>query len=330
MKKRHSKITAILLATVMMFSLSACSLDMDFLAYGWDGEVDGEIVWINEKRQALEKARENENVDGEASEETGAASGETGEAGKTDAEAGDGEDASTENGKDTGATKTDAQKKTDPAKKTGGGTSTGTPSSGTKPTAPPAGKTYTTAEAIDLYKAAANPIKTTTGKSITATRVRETYTEVGENNLSGPSAGIVKKAFGPKDDRKEVVVNGQSDLIKKFVVEKQNYVCNLTANDVKSATVKTSGSNTIVTIYVKDDTSGQNYSNKAVSATAVYDIAKIFMSGVSMSCKNVRVTATIDGNGRLVHLNTYMPAYFTKGDESFGAAIEQWWEISYK
>jgi len=48
-----------------------------------------------------------------------------------------------------------------------------------------------------------------------------------------------------------------------------------------------------------------------------------------MKCRDVRVTATIDANGRLINLNTYMPSYFTKGDQKFGAAIEQWWTITY-
>ena len=165
---------------------------------------------------------------------------------------------------------------------------------------------------------------------VTVTRTREVYTEVGEKNLSGLSGTIIGKAFAPKDDTKQKVLSSQSDIIKSFVVEKQNYVCNLTANDVKSATVKQSGSNLIVTIYVKDDTTdNQNYSNKAVSATAVADLASTFSSGLVMKCRDVRVTATIDANGRLINLNTYMPSYFTKGDQKFGAAIEQWWTITY-
>ena len=146
------------------------------------------------------------------------------------------------------------------------------------------------------------------------------------------SASIVKSAFSEKDDTKAVTYTSQSDIKSKFIVEKQSYVCNLTGNDVKSATIAKSGNNQVVTIYVKDDVDqAQGYSNKAVSSTAVSDLAVPLSLGKLkyMACKDVRLEATIDGNGRLIALHTYMPAYFYSTDESFGVALEQWWTISY-
>ncbi len=299
--KNTSRIIAALLTAVMMFSLTACAEEQtDFLKNGWDG------------------GKEPTTVEEETTLEEGAVEGEEATDKSTD-----------------GTTKKASSNKPTSNKTSSSSSNKGTASSGsssnkttttTKATATQ--KTYTTAEAIELYKAAANPIKTKSG--VTCTRTREVYTDLG-GNLSGGSASIIKSFFGEKDDTEHMTVTGTSNIIEKFVVEKQSYVCDLSASDVKSATVKTSGNNKIVTIYVKDDTDGTNFSNKAVSAKAVSDIATgIPLVGLdTMRCKNVRVTATIDANGRLINLNTYMPAYFYSGEENFGAAIEQWWTISY-
>lgn len=305
--KKTSRMIAALLAAVMMFSLTACAEEQtSFLKDGWDGGKEPTTV---EEETTLEE---------ETSLEEGAADSEEATDKSTNG--------TTKKGSSTSSKKPTSNK----GSQSSGSQSSGSQSSGntsTKTTAA-AQKTYTAAEAIELYKAAANPIKTKSG--VTCTRTREVYTDLG-GNLSGGSANIIKSFFGEKDDTEHMTVTGTSNIIEKFVVEKQSYVCNLTASDVKSATVKASGKNKIVTIYVKDDTNGTNYSNKAVSAQAVSDIATgIPLVGLdTMVCKNVRLTATIDANGRLINLNTYMPAYFYSGDEYFGAAIEQWWTISY-
>lgn len=342
MNKKYSRVIALLMAVFMAFSLTGCTSDnvyLTFLFEGWDGIVDGEVVWENGS------GKEVTDEEGTTGEETTAEGEEaTDESGEVVVEEvvtdESGETVTKKDGTPVKTTKK-VSKTQSGVKKPGstasnsskpGSTASKKPTGGTQTPATtlPAKTSYTTAEALDLYKTAANKIKTMADGAVTCTRTREVYTEVGEKNLSGLSGTIISKAFAPKDDKSQKVLSSKSDIAKSFVVEKQSYVCALTTSDIKSASAKTSGNNVIVTIYVKDDTSGQNYSNKAVSATAVADLAETFSSGLNMSCKNVRVTATIDANGRLVSLNTYMPSYFSKDDQKFGAAIEQWWSISYK
>lgn len=307
--KKTSRIISLFLAFVMMFSLTACwEKESSFLTDGWDG---GKEPTTAEEETTLE-------------EETSLEEEETK---KSDSTTKKNQTAANKPSSNKGSASSGSQSGNSQPSKPQSSGSQSSANTSTKTTAA-AQKTYTAAEALELYKAAANPIKTKSG--VTCTRTREVYTDLG-GNLSGGSAGIIKRFFGEKDDTDQVVVTGSSDIVKSFVVEKQNYVCDLTTGDIKSATVKTSGNNKIVTIYVKDDTNGTNYSNKAVSAQAVSDLAVGLALGSldTMRCKNVRVTATIDANGRLVQLNTYMPAYFYGGEEYFGAAIEQWWTISY-
>lgn len=328
MSKNYKRIVALTMALVMAFSLTGCGSQgslIQFITEGWDGIVDGVKIWPEEESTTAssEDTSEEESTEPETEVVTEVVTDKEGHkkvVTKTVTKA-----ASKTQG---GGTQQTASKNQG-GSNTGAGSNTGSNAGGsTGGSTAPAKTSYTTAEAVELYKSAANPIKTMSG--VTVTRTREVYTEVGEKNLSGLSGTIIGTAFAPKDDTKQKVYSSQSDIIKSFVVEKQNYVCNLTANDVKSATVKQSGNNLIVTIYVKDDTTdNQNYSNKAVSATAVADLAATFSSGLVMKCRDVRVTATIDANGRLINLNTYMPGYFTKDDQKFGAAIEQWWTISY-
>lgn len=328
MSKNYKRIVALTMALVMAFSLTGCGSQgslIQFMTEGWDGVVNGVKIWPEEESTTAssEDASDEESTEPETEVVTEVVTDKEGHkkvVTKTVTKAAS---------KTQGGTQQTASKNQGGSNNAGTGSNTGSNTGGsTGGNTTPAKTSYTTAEAVELYKAAANPIKTMSG--VTVTRTREVYTEVGEKNLSGLSGTIIGTAFAPKDDTKQKVYSSQSDIIKSFVVEKQNYVCNLTANDVKSATVKQSGNNLIVTIYVKDDTTdNQNYSNKAVSATAVADLAATFSSGLVMKCRDVRVTATIDANGRLINLNTYMPGYFTKDDQKFGAAIEQWWTISY-
>ena len=328
MTNGKNRIVAMLLSLIMIFTLSACVVDVDFARKGWDGYVDGEQVWENPNY-----AEDPEPVE-EPEEETT----------EPEEEVTEEEDATAESGEKVTKAKGDNKSKTATSNKTqpntssqqaapqtnGNATSQAQQSqSAAKPQANNATQSGPTqAEILELYKTAANKVKTTSG--VTATRTREVYTEVGEKNISGIGGSIINMAFGPKDDNKAKTVSGQSNLIKGFVVENQNYVCALTESDIKSATLNQSGSNKIITIYVKDDTTNnQNYSNKAVSATAVADLAATFQGGLVMKCRDVRITATLDQNDRLINLNTYMPSYFTKDDQKFGAAIEQWWTISY-
>ncbi len=327
MNNKIKRAVALAMALVMVLSLTGCGADgslINFITEGWDGVVNGVKIWPEEEQTTAPKetSEEEESTEAETEVVTEVVTDKEGNkkvVKKTVTKAA----TNTQNA---------SQQNVSKSQSNGGasntGSNSGSNSTSSAGTTAAAKTSYTTAEALELYKSAANPIKTMSG--VTVTRTREKYTEVGEKNLSGLSGTIIGKAFAPKDDTSQKVLSTQSDIIKSFVVEKQNYVCNLTVNDVKSATVKQSGNNLIVTIYVKDDTTeNQNYSNKAVSATAVADLAATFSSGLVMKCKDVRVTATIDANGRLINLNTYMPGYFTKGDQKFGAAIEQWWTIAY-
>ena len=345
--KNKTRITALLTALVMMFTLTGCVLDMEFMTAGWDGYVNGEKIWDNPNRgEATTVPTEDGTLPEEGVSVEEVSVDENGnvisdEGGEVQEEIVT-ETQTNAAGQTVIVTKKVTQKVPQTAKPQGGSTQGTKPQAGgsvnttkaasnggTVQTTQAANKTYTAAEALELYKSAANPIKSKSG--VTVTRTREVYTEVGSSNLSGLSGTIIKKAFGPKDDKEQKVFSTPSDIVKSFVVEKQSYVCNLSMSDVKSVTAKQSGNNTVVTIYVKDDTSNnQNYSNKAVSATAVAELAATFSSGLTMKCKDVRVTATIDSQGRLINLNTYMPAYFSKDDQYFGAAIEQWWTVSYK
>ena len=328
MANKGKQIVAVLLATVMIFTLSACVVNPDFVRYGWDGVVDGEKVWENPNYTEEPQTTKEETTTSQEKESE--------EQKPTDEEKSSDKKDTTKkveqktNQQQTGtsskssSTNADSQQQQKPSSNNPSQQNT---QSATKPAT--GEKQLTTTEIIDFYKNAANPIKTKSG--VTVTRTREKYIELG-GNLSGLSASIVKGAFSEKDDTKAVTYTSQSDIKSKFIVEKQSYVCNLTANDVKSATITKSGNNQVVTILVKDDVDqAQGYSNKAVSATAVSDLAVPLSLGKLkyMACKDVKLEATIDANGRLIALHTYMPAYFYSTDESFGVALEQWWSISY-
>ena len=328
MTNKNNRVVAVLLSFVMIFTLSACVVDIDFARKGWDGYVDGEQVWENPnyaedpepvEEETTEPAEEEETTEAVEEEET-----------SSDAKK---DDKKSKKSSDTKSTSKSSSQQQQKKPSTGTVTKQQSTQGTTKPssqgTTKAAEKTMSVAEIVDFYKNAANPVKTMSGVKVT--RTREKYIELG-GNLSGLSASIVKGAFSEKDDTKAVTYTSQSDIKSKFIVEKQSYVCNLTGNDVKSATIAKSGNNQVVTIYVKDDVDqAQGYSNKAVSATAVSDLAVPLSLGKLkyMACKDVRLEATIDGNGRLIALHTYMPAYFYATDESFGVALEQWWTISY-
>ena len=377
MKENKRRLTALAMALIMMFTLSGCTIvDMDFMRYGWDGIVNGIVIWVNPER-ANKPADENKSDNGNTGDNTNTADAtepttdengnatDNSQAGTNDNGSGNnggtkngGSNGGTNNGGSNGGTNNGGSNGgTNNGGTNNGGTNNGGNNGGTNNGGSNGGnnnggnnggtnnggnnggtdnggnsgsteKTYTTEEAINLYKNAANPVKSTSG--YTVTRTREKYIELG-GNLSGVSATIVKKAFSEKDDTTAKTYSSQSDIQKNFVVEKQSYVCALTTADVTSATVTPSGDNLIVKIYVKDDEGqGQDHSNKAVSATAVSDLAVPLSMGKLdyMACKGVWLEATINAAGQLTNLHTYMPAYFYGGNEYFAVALEQWWTIS--
>jgi hypothetical protein len=196
------------------------------------------------------------------------------------------------------------------------GAKAGAAKAGSNAAAPAANKTsYTAAEALELYKSAANKVKTT-AKS--ATRTSETI-----RTISG-SIPSLYSSFGFKEGTKteKVVAKGSSELKDKFPVEKKSYTCNLSASDIKSATVQSNGSSKVVTIVVKDDNPG-TYSNSSKC------VSTISIPIGTWTCKGVTLRGTIDANGRLTSLYYKMPTYVTQGSDAFAFSLEQNWSVAY-
>ena len=290
MKTRTARIFAILMALAMVLMMTGCSeATRNFLKYGWDYEVDGVQYepGFNDTYESVAPAPNSSAADRSAygSYAGPAASGSTVTAG--------------------GAATAGA-----PA----GAAKAGSAKAGSA--APAANKTsYTAAEALELYKSAANKVKTT-AKS--ATRTSETI-----RTISG-SIPSLYSSFGFKEGTKseKVVANGASELRDKFPVEKKNYTCNLSASDIKSATVQSNGSSKVVTIVVKDDNPG-TYSNSSKC------VSTISIPIGTWTCKGVTLRGTIDANGRLTSLYYKMPTYVTQGSDAFAFSLEQNWSVAY-
>ena len=287
MKTRTSRIFAILMAVAMVLMMTGCSeATRIFLKNGWDYEVDGVQYepGFNDTYESVAPAVNSSAADRSAyGSYTGpAASGSTVTAG----------------GAATAGAKAGAAK------------------AGSNAAAPAANKTsYTAAEALELYKSAANKVKTT-AKS--ATRTSETI-----RTMSG-SIPSLYSSFGFKEGTKteKVVAKGASELKDKFPVEKKSYTCNLSASDIKSATVQSNGSSKVVTIVVKDDNPG-TYSNSSKC------VSTISIPIGTWTCKGVTLRGTIDANGRLTSLYYKMPTYVTQGSDAFAFSLEQNWSVAY-
>lgn len=287
MKTRTSRIFAILMAVAMVLMMTGCSeATRNFLKHGWDYEVDGVQYepGFNDTYESVAPAVNSSAADRSAyGSYTGpAASGSTVTAG----------------GAATAGAKAGAAK------------------AGSNAAAPAANKTsYTAAEALELYKSAANKVKTT-AKS--ATRTSETI-----RTISG-SIPSLYSSFGFKEGTKteKVVAKGASELKDKFPVEKKSYTCNLSASDIKSATVQSNGSSKVVTIVVKDDNPG-TYSNSSKC------VSTISIPIGTWTCKGVTLRGTIDANGRLTSLYYKMPTYVTQGSDAFAFSLEQNWSVAY-
>ncbi|MBQ1663824.1 MAG: hypothetical protein II057_04660, partial [Clostridia bacterium] len=104
--------------------------------------------------------------------------------------------------------------------------------------------------------------------------------------------------------------------------EKKSYTCNLSASDIKSATVQSNGSGKVVTILVKDDNPG-TYSNSSKC------VSTISIPIGTWTCKGVTLRGTIDANGRLTSLYYKMPTYVTQGSDAFAFSLEQNWTVAY-
>lgn len=291
--KTLSKVFVILMALTMVFALTGCSEPTsNFLHYGWDYEVNGVKLepGLDGTYEYVTPGGNGASADRSA---YGSYSGSTASGSTASGSAASGSAASASSAKAGSAA-----------------------ASGSSAAAASANKTsYTAAEALELYKSAANKVKST-AKS--ATRTSETI-----RTISG-SIPSLYSSFGFKEGTKneKVVASGASELKDKFPVEGKSYTCNLSASDIKSATVQTSGSNKVVTIVVKDDTEGTyDKSSKCVSTISI-PIGK-------WTCKGVTLRGTIDQNGRLTSLYYKMPTYVTQGSDAFAFSLEQNWTVAY-
>lgn len=296
-----SRMLVILLALSMVLMLSGCSeTTSNFLRHGWDYEVDGVKYeeGFNDTYEFQAPA-----ANGSAADRSAYGS-YSGPAASGSASASSSAGASATAGASTGSASAKA-----------GSASTASGAKASSGNAAANKTSYTAAEALDLYKSAANKVKST-AKS--ATRTSESI-----KTISG-SIPSLYSTFGFKEGTKteKVVANGSSELKEKFPVEGKSYTCNLSASDIKSATVQTSGSNKVVTIVVKDDSAGTyDKSSKCVSTISI-PIGK-------WTCKGVTLRGTIDGNGRLTSLYYKMPTYVTQGSDAFAFSLEQNWTVSY-
>ena len=293
MKTKLSRVFVVLMAVVMVLMMTGCSeATSNFLHNGWDYEVDGVQYepGFNDTYESVAPAANGSAADRSAygSYAGPAASGSAVTAG--------------------GAATAGAA--------TAGSAKAGAAKAGSNAGAAAANKTsYTAAEALELYKSAANKVKTT-AKS--ATRTSETI-----RTISG-SIPSLYSSFGFKEGTKteNVVANGSSELKDKFPVEKKSYTCNLSASDIKSATVQNNGSSKVVTIVVKDDNPG-TYSNSSKC------VSTISIPIGTWTCKGVTLRGTIDGSGRLTSLYYKMPTYVTQGSDAFAFSLEQNWTVAY-
>lgn len=293
-----SRVFVILMAMAMVFMLTACSeTTTNFLRYGWDYEADGvqyepgfEYNYEYVAPAANGSAADTSAYGSYAGPAAASSAGAAGSAGAVDTY-----------GFDSDAKVSDIL----------GGSTAGKPGS-----AAPANKTsYTAAEALELYKSAANKVKS---NAKSATRTSETI-----KTISG-SIPSLYSTFGFKEgtNSEKVVASGSSQLRDKFPVEGKNYTCNLSASDIKSATVQNNGSSKVVTIVVKDDNPG-TYSNSSKC------VSTISIPIGTWTCKGVTLRGTIDGNGRLTSLYYKMPTYVTQGSDAFAFSLEQNWTIAY-
>lgn len=181
----------------------------------------------------------------------------------------------------------------------------------------PKAKSYNTvSEILDFYKAAANPLKSSS--TAEATRTKEVITAI-----SG-SIPSMYQTFGFKEgeNAEQVKVgSGQKDSMKdRFPVEKQSYVCDLTPDDIESAVCTLKGDVYTVTINVKDDNDGTYNRSKKCVSTINIPIGK-------WTCKGVQIKATIKDE-KLLTLYYNMPTYVTSLTDAFAFTLEQWWTVT--
>jgi len=132
-----------------------------------------------------------------------------------------------------------------------------TPSAGEKTTAAAAkgNKALTTAEIVAKFNTAANKIKSG------AKSIKQNYCENSQVSTPEINNAVIKSAadklisanMGRDKTKENVTYSSAADKTAKFPISGQSYTSKLTADDVKSATISTSGNISTITIKVKDD-----------------------------------------------------------------------------
>lgn len=176
-------------------------------------------------------------------------------------------------------------------------------------------KTYNTiSEILDFYKSAANPLKSS--PTAVVTRTKEVLTAI-----SGEIPLLYRAGFkeGEKTEQVKAGANQKESILKRFTVENQSFVCDLTEDDVESATCTRSGEVYTVTINVKDDDEGTYSRSKKCVSTVQIPVG-------TWTCKGVKIIATIKDD-KLLTLYYDMPTYGTLLADSFAFSLEQWWTV---
>lgn len=265
----------------MLLTFTSCALDIDFIKYGWDGVVDGERIW-GEERPTAEKKNDDESADKTDDSET--------------------TDESQDNEKSTeivtdksGEVVTDKSgepvtKKADKSHNSSNRTTSKTSTSTTQKPSSSGGQT-TSIDAVSLFNNAVNAGKPTGAK------YNVTATDASFKCSKSEFESFISSTFTKDDIAKQNSTN---------LTANHSVFTNISASDCSSVTANDNGSSYTVTLRLKSVTlpassapakNGYMYfMNSADTSNIVHKAnAKItFMKNGSISLSNGVITATID------------------------------------
>ena len=124
-----------------------------------------------------------------------------------------------------------------------------------KTTANQGKKELTTAEIVDKFNTASNKIKSGS-KSIKQNYCENTQVSTPEINnsvIKSAADKLISANMGRDKTKNNVTYSTLADKQAKYPISGQSFTSKLTASDVKSATISTSGNISTITIKVKDD-----------------------------------------------------------------------------
>ncbi len=290
-KTKKKKITAVIMSFIMLFTLTSCALDMDFIKYGWDGVVDGERIWGEERPTTEEKRDEEESTDeSKDSEET-----EKDEE-STEVVTDESGEVVTDKSGEAVTKKADKTSTSGNTGKTSSKASSGnstTPGSGnsTQKTSTSSGGQATSADAVTVFNNAVNAGKPTSAK------YNVTATDASFKSSKSALESVISSAF-TKDD---VVKQNSTNLTANH-----SAFTNISASDCSSVSIKDNGSSYTVVLNLKSVTlsataspakNGYMYFMNNADTTSVVQKANakiIFMKNGTISLSNGIITATID------------------------------------